>query len=100
MNIDQKTVHKVADLARIAIKDDEIEALTGELSKILTFMDKLNELDTTGVAPLVYMNEQVNVWRNDQVKKEISTADALKNSAVLHEQFFLVPKVIDMAKEK
>jgi len=100
MNIDQKTVHKVADLARIAIKDDEIEALTGELSKILTFMDKLNELDTTGVAPLVYMNEQVNVWRDDQVKEEISTADALKNSAVRHEQFFLVPKVIDMAKEK
>jgi aspartyl-tRNA(Asn)/glutamyl-tRNA(Gln) amidotransferase subunit C len=95
MKIDKKTVHKVADLARIAIQDNEVDALTVEMNKILTFMEKLNELDTTGVKPLVYMNEEVNVWREDVVKQEISVADGLKNAAEHNESFFLVPKIIE-----
>ncbi len=95
MIIDKQTVHKVADLARIAIKDNEVDTLTVEMNKILTFMEKLNELDTTGVKPLVYMNEEVNVWREDVAKQEISTADGLKNAAKHNESFFLVPKIIE-----
>ena len=95
MKIDQGTVYKVADLARIAIKEDEVDALTLEMNKILTFMEKLNELDTTGVKPLVYMNEQVNTWREDLVKQEISVTDGLKNAAIHNEQFFFVPKIIE-----
>ena len=77
MIIDKKTIHKVADLARIEIKEEEIESLSLEMNKILTFMEKLNELDTTHVKPLVYMNEEVNVWREDVVKQEISVSDGL-----------------------
>ncbi len=95
MIIDKKTVYKVADLARIEIKDNEVDHLTKEMNKILTFMEKLNELDTDGVAPLVYMNEEANVWREDVAKNEISVADGLKNSAVHNENFFLVPKIIE-----
>jgi aspartyl-tRNA(Asn)/glutamyl-tRNA(Gln) amidotransferase subunit C len=95
MKIDKKTVHKVADLARIAIKDNEVDALTVEMNKILTFMEKLNELDTTGVEPLVYMNEEVNVWREDVVIQEISVIDGLKNAALHDENFFFVPKIIE-----
>ncbi len=95
MNIDQQTVHKVADLARIEIKDNEVDALTVEMNKILTFMEKLNELDTENVKPLVYMNEQANVWRSDVAKNEISTTEGLKNSAVHNENFFFVPKIIE-----
>ncbi len=95
MNINQQTVHKVADLARIEIKDNEVDALTVEMNKILTFMEKLNELDTEHVKPLVYMNEQSNVWREDVAKNKITTADGLKNSAVHNENFFLVPKIIE-----
>ncbi|MBB2145011.1 Asp-tRNA(Asn)/Glu-tRNA(Gln) amidotransferase subunit GatC [Pedobacter sp. LMG 31464] len=95
MIIDKQTVHKVADLARIAIKDNEVDTLTVEMNKILTFMEKLNELDTTGVKPLVYMNEEVNVWREDIAKQEISVADGLKNAAKHIESFFLVPKIIE-----
>ncbi|MBC7617230.1 MAG: Asp-tRNA(Asn)/Glu-tRNA(Gln) amidotransferase subunit GatC [Pedobacter sp.] len=95
MKIDQQTVYKVADLARIEIKDSEVDALTLEMNKILTFMEKLNELDTTSVKPLVYMNEQSNVWREDCVKSEISTHEGLKNAAVHNENFFFVPKIID-----
>lgn len=95
MNIDQQIVHKVADLARIEIKDSEVDALTVEMNKILTFMEKLNELDTKTVKPLVYMNEQSNVWREDIAKNEISTEDGLKNSAIHNESFFFVPKIIE-----
>ena len=93
MVLDKNTVYKVADLARIEIKDEQVDTLTQEMNKILTFMEKLNELDTTGVKPLVYMNEEANVWRQDVAKNEISTADGLKNSAVHNENFFLVPRL-------
>lgn len=95
MIIDKQTIHKVADLARIAIEDKEVDTLMADMNKILTFMEKLNELDTTGVQPLVYMNEQENVWREDEVKQEISVADGLKNAAKHNESFFFVPKIIE-----
>lgn len=95
MVIDKDTVIKVADLARIEIKDQEISGLTAEMNKILTFMEKLNEIDTTGVKPLVYMNEEVNVWREDIAKHEITVADGLKNAAKHNESYFFVPKIIE-----
>ncbi|MNK39920.1 Glutamyl-tRNA(Gln) amidotransferase subunit C [compost metagenome] len=95
MIIDKQTIHKVADLARIAVKEEEIDALIPDMNKILTFMEKLNELDTTGVEPLVYMNSEENVWREDEVKQEISVGEGLKNAAVHNEAFFLVPKIIE-----
>ncbi|TDQ11119.1 Asp-tRNA(Asn)/Glu-tRNA(Gln) amidotransferase subunit GatC [Pedobacter metabolipauper] len=95
MIIDKQTIHKVADLARIAIEDKEVDTLIADMNKILTFMEKLNELDTTGVAPLVYMNAEENIWREDQVKQEITVENALKNAAKHNEQFFFVPKIIE-----
>ncbi len=98
MTIDEKTIYKVADLARIEIKKDEIFYLKLEMNKILTFMEKLNELDTTNVEPLVYMNEDVNVWREDLAKDQLSVNEGLKNSAVHNEKFFFVPKIIETNK--
>ena len=98
MIIDEKTIHKVADLARIEIKEEEVEVLSAEMNKILNFMEKLNELDTTDIKPLVYMNEEVNVWREDVAKEEISVADGLKNAAVHNENYFFVPKIIKIDK--
>ena len=95
MIIDKQTINKVADLARIAIEDKEVDTLIADMNKILTFMEKLNELDTTGVKPLVYMNEEANVWREDNAKQEIGVADGLKNAAKHNESFFLVPKIIE-----
>ncbi|MDN3585351.1 Asp-tRNA(Asn)/Glu-tRNA(Gln) amidotransferase subunit GatC [Pedobacter aquatilis] len=95
MNLDEKTIHKIADLARIHVNDKEVETLIPEMNKILSFMEKLNELDTSNVKPLVYMNEATNVWREDVVKQEIATADGLKNAAKHNESFFMVPKIID-----
>ncbi|MCD0489010.1 Asp-tRNA(Asn)/Glu-tRNA(Gln) amidotransferase subunit GatC [Pedobacter sp. MC2016-14] len=95
MKIDTQTIHKVADLARINIQEGEVDTLITEMSKILTFMEKLNELDTTGVKPLIYMNEEVNVWRADEVIQEITVKEGLKNAAVHNENYFMVPKVIE-----
>ncbi len=95
MNIDKKTINKVADLARIAVKEEEVDNLIVEMSKILTFMEKLNELDTNDVEPLVYLNPEVNVFRADIVKQEITVAEGLMNAAKHNEAFFMVPKIIE-----
>ena len=95
MNIDKETIYKVADLARIEIGDHEVEVLQADMNKILTFMEKLNELDTSNVEPLVYMNPEVNVWREDVVIQELTVEEALKNAAVHNEEFFFVPKILD-----
>ncbi|WP_256005559.1 MULTISPECIES: Asp-tRNA(Asn)/Glu-tRNA(Gln) amidotransferase subunit GatC [Pedobacter] len=95
MNIDKQTIHKVADLARIEIEDHQVDTLISEMNKILTFMEKLNELDTTGVEPLIYMNHEENVWREDVVKQEVTTSQGLRNAALHNESFFMVPKIIE-----
>ena len=95
MIIDQQTIAKVANLARIEIQENDVEDLISDMNKILTFMEKLNELNTDGVAPLIYMNKDENVWREDVVNQIISVEDGLKNAAVHNESFFLVPKIIE-----
>ncbi|MHA4895511.1 Asp-tRNA(Asn)/Glu-tRNA(Gln) amidotransferase subunit GatC [Pedobacter sp. PWIIR3] len=95
MIINKQTIDKVANLARIEINDNDADTLIADMNKILTFMEQLNELDTTGVKPLVYMNAEENVWREDTVKQEISVEDGLKNASKHNERFFLVPKIIE-----
>lgn len=95
MTIDQKTIYKVADLARIEIAEEEVEALRTDMNKILTFMEKLNELDTTQVEPLVYMNAEVNIWRADEELTDISVENALRNAAVHNESYFMIPKILE-----
>jgi len=95
MNINEETIYKVANLARIEIKEQEVPGLIDEMSKILTFMEQLNALDTVGVEPLVYMNETQNVWREDIAKGELPVQDAIKNAAEHNERFFMVPKIIE-----
>jgi aspartyl-tRNA(Asn)/glutamyl-tRNA(Gln) amidotransferase subunit C len=95
MNISEETIYKVADLARIAVQQEEVGGLITEMSKILTFMEQLNELDTSAVEPLVYMNEESNVWREDVVKDQIDLPDGLNNAALHNDRYFMVPKIIE-----
>jgi aspartyl-tRNA(Asn)/glutamyl-tRNA(Gln) amidotransferase subunit C len=94
MIIDEQTVDKVAHLARLELAADEKAEMIKDMSKILSFMDKLNEVDTTGVEPLVYMTNEVNVLREDEVKQVITTEEALKNAPEHDQSYFLVEKVI------
>lgn len=96
MTIDEETVDKIAHLARLELSGEEKEAMIKDMNRILGFMDKLNEIDTTAVEPLVYMTNEVNGFREDVVKQEITHEEALLNAPKHDNDFFLVPKVIDL----
>ena len=95
MTIDKETVEKVAHLARLELAEDEKEILIADMSKILDFMAKLDEIDTSGIEPLVYMTSSSNVVREDAVKQEITHEEALLNAPKHDENYFLVAKVIE-----
>ena len=95
MVIDKETVEKVANLARLELDEAEKEVLIKDMSEILDFMAKLNEIDTTGVEPLVYMTDEMNVCREDVIKQDITTEEGLKNAPKHTDEYFLVAKVIE-----
>jgi aspartyl-tRNA(Asn)/glutamyl-tRNA(Gln) amidotransferase subunit C len=95
MTIDKETVEKVAHLARLELNETEKQEMIKDMSKILDFMAKLNELDTSGVEPLVYMTSDANVLRDDVVKQQITHQEALENAPKHDENYFLVAKVIE-----
>ena len=95
MKIDQKTVEKMAHLSRLELSEQESTKMVGDLSKILNWMDQLKELDTTDVQPLTHMSEEVNVFREDLVKNELSREKALRNAPSQDGEYFQVPKVIE-----
>jgi len=95
MNLDNETIKKIANLARLEVTDAESESLLKDINNILHFMEKLGEVDTSNVAPLIYLTDEINVYREDEVKKEISVADALQNAPLQDGTYFKVAKVID-----
>jgi len=95
MVIDKETVEKVANLAKLELDEAEKEVLIKDMSEILDFMAKLNEIDTTGIEPLVYMTDEVNVYREDVIKQDITTDEGLKNAPKHTDEYFLVAKVIE-----
>lgn len=95
MKLSPETINKIAHLARLEVQEDEKQGLLDDMSKILAFMDKLNEVDTSGVEPLVYMNDEINVLRDDEINQEITRAVGLKNAPKQDGKFFRVAKVIN-----
>jgi aspartyl-tRNA(Asn)/glutamyl-tRNA(Gln) amidotransferase subunit C len=95
MIIDDETVDKIAHLARLELTGAEKQDMIKDMNKILGFMDKLNEIDTTGVEPLVYMTDNINCFREDIVKQEITREEALMNAPKHDGEYFLVAKVIE-----
>ncbi|MET3979457.1 aspartyl-tRNA(Asn)/glutamyl-tRNA(Gln) amidotransferase subunit C [Mucilaginibacter sp. UYP25] len=94
MTIDEQTVDKIAHLARLKLADSEKQGMIKDMNKILGFMDKLNEVDTSGVEPLVYMTAEPNILREDIIKQQITTREALQNAPDHDQSHFLVEKVI------
>lgn len=95
MQIDAALISGLEKLARLQLDDAERVKLTGDLQSILDMVDKLGELDTTGVEPLVYMNDEINVFRDDEVANQFTRTEALQNAPKHDGQFFRVPKVIE-----
>ena len=99
MQIDKKTVDELAQLARLDFKDEAKEEIINDLNKILDFVDKLNELDTENMEPLIYMSEETNRWREDEVKQTVTQDEGLKNAPKHDSDYFKSPKVIDNPNE-
>ncbi len=94
MVVNIQLIDKLAHLARLSFNPAEKEKMKSDLQQIITFMDKLNEVDTSGVEPLLFMTDEVNVLREDEVKGSVLREVALKNAPLHDGQFFKVPKVI------
>ncbi len=95
MVIDNKLISKLEKLARLELGNSERKKIREDLNEILKMVEKLNDLDTEGVEPLVYVNEEnQNIWRTDAIKSDITREDALRNAPDQDGTFFKVPKVI------
>ncbi|MHC4328420.1 MAG: Asp-tRNA(Asn)/Glu-tRNA(Gln) amidotransferase subunit GatC, partial [Planctomycetota bacterium] len=78
--IDEAQVRKVAKLSRLDLTEAEVEEFTGQLSAILNYVEKMNELDTDGVEPIAHCLPISNVFRQDRVKESLGTEKALANA--------------------
>jgi aspartyl-tRNA(Asn)/glutamyl-tRNA(Gln) amidotransferase subunit C len=94
MKIARKEVEHVAKLARLELKEEELETFGRQLSEVLTYIEKLNELDTTGVEPMSHAVEITNVFREDETGKSLPVEEALGNAPESEDGFFKVPKVL------
>ena len=94
MEVNNKLIQDIAKLAKLEFDKKSTEEMKGDLEKILAFVDKLNEIDTKGVEPLIYMSDEVNVLRADEITEETSQEDALKNAPQKDSDYFKVPTVL------
>jgi aspartyl-tRNA(Asn)/glutamyl-tRNA(Gln) amidotransferase subunit C len=94
MQVTSEMVDKMARLARLEFNDADKEAIRLDLEKMIGFVEKLNELDTSNVEPLIHMSESVNILREDEVKGSVTREEALRNAPDTDGTYFRVPKVI------
>jgi len=95
MKLTREEVQRVAILARLRLSPDEEERLTEQLDKILEYMEKLNLLDTSGIAPFVHATEGFNAFRVDQVTNQPDVDALLANAPAKDGSFIEVPKIIE-----
>lgn len=95
MSVTKDDVEYVADLARLQFSEEETEKMAGEMSKILDFMETLEEVDTGDVEPLEHVIELEYRLREDEAKEPLSHEDALKNAPDADSDYFRVPRVIE-----
>jgi aspartyl-tRNA(Asn)/glutamyl-tRNA(Gln) amidotransferase subunit C len=95
MSVDAKTVRRIAHLARIAVADDEVESLRGEINAVLAFVEQLSEVDVAGVEPMTSVTPMVMKKRVDEVTDGGDADAVLRNAPAREGNFFLVPKVVE-----
>lgn len=94
MEVNHALIDKLSLLARLNIKPAEKEKLRTDLQQMIGFIEKLQELDTKGIEPLMHLTEEMNVLRADEVKGSVTIEEALQNAQLKKDRFFMVPKVI------
>jgi aspartyl-tRNA(Asn)/glutamyl-tRNA(Gln) amidotransferase subunit C len=95
MAIDHNTVDRIATLAKLEFEGEAKDEMVKDLNRIIGFVEKLNELDTEGVEPLIYMTDEPTILREDEIKVEITQKEALMNAPKHDSDFFRVPKVVE-----
>jgi len=95
MSVDAATVRRIAHLARIAVKDDEVEHLKDELNGILAFVEQLSEVNVEGGEPMTSVTPMAMKKREDVVTDGGTAEDIVANAPMTEDHFFLVPKVVE-----
>lgn len=95
MNVNEELIDKLAKLSRLSFETDEKKAIMKDLERMLEFVEQLKEVDTEGIEPLIHINPEVNVLREDSVTEELSQKEALKNAPEHDSFYFKVPKVVE-----
>lgn len=95
MKITEEIVDHIAHLARLEFEGKKKDAIRQDLENIISFMDKLSEVDTEGVEPLIFMTEEYNKLREDEAVVTITQDEALKNAPKKDSDYFRIPKVLD-----
>lgn len=95
MKIDKETLLKIAHLARLEFDEKDAEMMMQDMTNMVNFVEKLNEVDTTGIEPLTTMSHEINALREDEVKSHLPHDEALKNAPKKDADFFRVPKVLE-----
>ena len=94
MEVTDAIVEKLAHLARLEFNAADKEAIKNDLQRMVSFVEKLDELDLEGTAPLLHMSSTINILREDEVRGSVPREDALRNAPEHDDKFFKVPKVI------
>ena len=95
MKLDQNTLRKIAHLARLEFDEKSEKEMIADMEEILTWVEKLDELDTENVEPLINMSHEINVLREDKVSEHLSHERGLRNAPKKDDDYFRVPKVLD-----
>jgi aspartyl-tRNA(Asn)/glutamyl-tRNA(Gln) amidotransferase subunit C len=94
MEVNNKLIEDLSRLAKLKFDEKSAEKMKADLDKIISFVDKLSEIDTEGVEPLIYLSEEANVLRTDEIANEVSQENALKNAPQKDSDYFKVPTVL------
>lgn len=97
--IDIKTVDEIAHLARLEFDEQSKPEILNDINRMLTFIDKLNELDTENVEPLIYITDEKNILREDIPEITLTQKEALKNAPKKDSDYFKAPKVINQNRD-
>jgi aspartyl-tRNA(Asn)/glutamyl-tRNA(Gln) amidotransferase subunit C len=95
VSVDADTVRRIAHLARIAVAEEEVEHLKGELNAILAWVEQLQAVDVSGVEPMTSVTPMQMKMREDVVTDGGIPADIVKNAPMSDDNFFIVPKVVE-----
>ena len=95
MKIDKKLIYDLAKLAKLDFDDKSSLDMQDDLKKIIGFVEKLSEINTDNIEPLVYLSEELNVMRDDMEVQNLSQENALKNAPKKDSDYILVPKILN-----